>query len=92
MVVADILHSLGVSGSIVSVVVGLVALKHGREIFTVLSLAGMYMRVLAVGGFLLLLVSSGLVPGISASFNVQMGVMANLLSDLIDLAVGLVPL
>lgn len=85
MVVADLLHSLGVSGSIVTIAVALVGLKHGREILALFGTLGLAARVAGVLLFVFVVVSSGLIPGLEVSVDANLTVLGRLVADGFDL-------
>ncbi|MBV0925012.1 hypothetical protein KTS45_12475 [Halomicroarcula limicola] len=69
--IGELLHALGVSGSIVTVVSAAVMFYHGREVLSVLTRVGAWVRIGAVFAFVAVALSSGLVPGVDVSLNLE---------------------
>ena len=90
MVVADLLHSIGLSGSIVTIVVAVIGLKHGREVLGLLSTIGIWTKAIGFLVFLFVLSTTGLIPGVEVAVELSLGVLARLAADGFDLLSGLI--
>jgi hypothetical protein len=90
MVVAELLYGLGLSGSIVTIVVAAIALKHGRELFGLFSTLGLITRTVGLVAFVLVVLSTGLVPGVDLDVALDLSTLGSLLVELLDLVSGLV--
>lgn len=67
--IAEILHWLGVGGSIATVVSAGIMLYHGRELLKFAARFGVWVRMAGLVGFVVVLAASGIIPGVSLSVN-----------------------
>lgn len=81
MAVGELLSLLGVKGSIATVVSAGIALYHGRSLLTFAARIGTWLRVAGVLGFILILATTGLIPGVDLS--IQFGVIVDALSGFV---------
>ena len=75
MALGAVLETLGVGGSIATAVTGALALYHGRSLLGMAARVGTWLRVAGVLGFVLVLATTGLIPGVDVA--VQLGVLAD---------------
>lgn len=89
MPIGEILSALGVSGSIATIIMAAVGLKHGREILGWLSVLSLATKIAGGLLFLFIVLSSGLVPGLQISIDANFAVLGRLVADLFDLTANL---
>ncbi|MEA5387228.1 hypothetical protein VB779_09310 [Haloarculaceae archaeon H-GB11] len=68
--IEELLHWLGVPGSIGAIVSAGVMLFHGKHVLSLLARIGTWMRVTGVVAFLAVVLASGVVPGVELSIDI----------------------
>jgi hypothetical protein len=80
MAIAALLETLGVGGSIVTVISAAIALYHGRSLLTWAARIGTWLRIGGLVAFLLVIAAAGLIPGVELAIN--FGTLADVLGSL----------
>lgn len=83
--IAELLHWLGFSGSVVVVASVLAVAYHGHEIFQLLSSLGLYAKISGALVVLFLIATSGIVPGLRLV--VDPGAAWSFISGVVDVLV-----
>ena len=76
----DLLRMIGLEGQVVLVASAAVALYHGRSALQMAAIAGTWLRFSGVFAFVLVLLLSGVIPGLH--LKADLGVLSDMLRDL----------